>query len=89
MPPLHERLSALAICRPIFPSEAGLQHELAWQIRPDPRPAHVCREIPIKCDLHADIMARTLMDPTAIKVEYMTKGMNVFHDGRCTRFGIW
>ena len=83
MIPLDDFLSALAVRRPVFHSEADFQHALAWQIHSALPDAEIRLEIPIRCGdevFRVDMLVRTPLGTTAIELKYKTKLATVIHN---------
>jgi hypothetical protein len=80
-------LKALATRRPIFHSEADLQHEIAIElVKSDP--AIQCRlEVPIFPNKNAslDLCVRTKGSVMGLELKYLTKGCAVEHEGESFR----
>lgn len=82
MIPLNEHLSALALRRPVFHSEADFQHALAWQIHTDSPEAAIRLEVPIECEgsiFKVDMLVRTPSGTTVVELKYKTRLASVMH----------
>ena len=78
---IHAILTELAKKRPIFHSEADLQHELAWQIHLTYRDAKIRIERPFGDQSHLDLSVQTDSQTFAIELKYCTALLDVEADG--------
>lgn len=74
---IYAILTQLAKKRPIFHSEADLQHELAWQIHLTHRDAKIRLEQPFGDQSHLDLSVQTDRQTFAIELKYCTASLVV------------
>lgn len=83
---LRSTLGRLARERPVFHSEADLQHALAWQIHlEDPR-AQVRLEKPVELNgkrCRIDLIVTSGKHETGIEIKYKTRRLDLLLDGEC------
>lgn len=81
---MNNVLAQLASKRPIFHSEADLQHSLAWELHTQNLTAAIRLEYPADLNgnlAHIDILVRNGRCSTAIELKYKTLRANIDHNG--------
>ena len=81
---MNDLLAQLSSTRPIFYSEADLQHSLAWQLHLSDPALEIHLEYPTMINgkvAYIDILARGRRGVTAIELKYKTRLAKVGHNG--------
>ncbi len=81
---MNDVLAQLASERPIFYSEADLQHALAWELHAQNPTADIRLEYPANLNgntAHIDILVRNGRSVTAIELKYKTAGTFIDQNG--------
>ncbi|MBN1174981.1 MAG: hypothetical protein JXA67_22675 [Micromonosporaceae bacterium] len=74
-------LQALASSRPVFHSEADLQHALAWQLQLHDRQTQVRLETRPRRGIHLDLLVRHDGQRTAVELKYLIARLHTSLDG--------
>ena len=85
---IHALMSALAVRRPVFHSEADFQHALAWEIHEQHPKVEVRLEYPprdVRTRWHIDIWVKGDEERVAVELKYATKRLETSVGGEAFR----